>query len=73
MVLSEYTAPRWSQDGSRVFVGIKEQEPEVAAADSNKANVDIWHWKDQTPQSVQIVQLQQLRRATFPAAIIVTA
>ncbi len=71
MVLSEYAAPRWSSDGSRLFVGVKPQEPEVAAADSNKANVDIWHWKDQTPQSVQIVQIQQLRRATFPAVILV--
>jgi dipeptidyl aminopeptidase/acylaminoacyl peptidase len=73
MVVSEYTQPRWSKDGSRVFVGIKEQEQEVAAADSNKANVDIWHWKDQTPQSVQIVQLQQLRRATLPAVILVSS
>ncbi len=71
MVLSEFSTPRWSKDGSRIFVGIKEQEPEVAAADSNKANVDIMHWKDQTPQLVQIVQLQQLRRATFPAVVLV--
>ena len=71
MVLSEYMAPRWSTDGSRVFVGVKEQEPEVAAADSNKANVDVWHWKDQTPQSVQQVQIQQLRRATLPAVVLV--
>src|SRR5262249_46444311 len=71
MVLSEYTPPRWSKDGSRVFIGLKEQEQEVAAADSNKANVDIWHWKDQTPQSVEIVHLQQLRRATLPAVILV--
>ena len=73
MVLSEYSSPRWSKDGSRIFVGVKEQEPEIAGADSNKANVDIWHWKDQTPQSVQIVQLQQLRRATTPAVILVTS
>ena len=72
-VLSEYAAPRWSKDGSRIFVGLKEQEHEIAAADSNKANVDIWHWKDQTPQSVQIVQLQQLRRATLPAVILVSS
>jgi dipeptidyl aminopeptidase/acylaminoacyl peptidase len=71
MVLSEYSAPRWSKDGSRLFVGIKEQEPEIAATDSNKANVDIMHWKDQSPQLVQIVQIQQLRRATFPAVILV--
>lgn len=69
MVISEYTPPRWSKDGTRLFVGVKEQEREVAAADSNKANVDVWHWKDKEPQSVQIVQLQQLRRATYPAAV----
>lgn len=73
MVLSEYAAPRWSKDGSRIFVGVKEQEAEVPASDSIKANVDIWHYKDQTPQSVQIVQLQQLRRATFPAVILVAS
>ncbi len=71
MVLSEYAAPRWSKDGSRIFVGVKEQEAEVPASDSIKANVDIWHYKDQTPQSVQIIQLQQLRRATFPAVVLV--
>ncbi len=67
MVLSEYTAPRWSKDGSRVFVGIKEQEPEILASDSTKANVDVWHWRDAQPQSQQIVQVAQLRRATYPA------
>ena len=67
VVLSEYTAPRFSKDGARVFVGIKEQEPELAPADSNKANVDVWHWKDAQPQSQQIVQVAQLRRATMPA------
>ncbi len=71
MVLSEYATPRWSRDGSRVFVGIKEQEAEIPASDSTKANVDVWHWKDQTPQSVQIVQLAQLRRATYPAVVFV--
>ena len=67
VVLSEYTAPRFSKDGARVFVGIKDQEPELAAADSSKANVDVWHWKDAQPQSQQIVQVAQLRRATMPA------
>ena len=69
-VLSEYTAPRWSKDGSRVFVGIKEQEPEVAAADSSKANVDVWHWRDAEAQSVQMVRLAQERRATYPGAVL---
>jgi hypothetical protein len=69
MVLSEFTAPRWSPDGTRLYVGIKEQEPEIAATDSIKANVDVFHWKDVVPQSVQIVQLAQTRRATYPAVI----
>jgi dipeptidyl aminopeptidase/acylaminoacyl peptidase len=69
MVLSEFTAPRWSKDGSRVFVGLKEQEAEIPAADSIKANVDVWHWKDAQPQSQQIVQVAQLRRATLPAMV----
>jgi dipeptidyl aminopeptidase/acylaminoacyl peptidase len=68
-VVSEYSAPRWSTDGARLFIGIKAQEPEVAAADSVKANVDVWHYKDQTVQSVQIVQIQQQRRATLPAVV----
>lgn len=71
MVVSEYTAPRFSKDGSRIFIGIKEQEAEVAAADSLKANVDVWHWKDPEPQTVQVVRLQQERRATLPAAYLV--
>ena len=70
-VISEYTAPRWSKDGSRLFFGIKEQEKEVTAADSLKANVDVWHWKDPEIQSVQIVRVQQERRATYPAALLV--
>ena len=68
-VISEYTAPRWSKDGSMLFIGVKEQEAEITAADSTKANVDVWHYKDVEAQSVQIVRLQQERRATYPAAL----
>ncbi len=71
MVLSEFTAPRWSKDGSRVFIGIKEQTREIPESEQTKADVDVWHWKDQTPQSVQVVQLEQLRRATYPAVVFV--
>lgn len=69
MVVSEYTPPRWSPDGTRLFIGIKEQEPEILATDSIKANVDVFHYKDVVPQSVQIVQIAQTRRATYPAVL----
>ncbi|HEY7236877.1 MAG TPA: prolyl oligopeptidase family serine peptidase [Gemmatimonadaceae bacterium] len=70
MVLSEFATPRFSRDGSRVFVGIKEQEAEPAKSDDPRANVDVWHWKDPDPQSVQMIRIQQLRRATTPASIV---
>ena len=71
MVLSEFATPRFSKDGSRIFVGIKEQDADPAKSDEPQANVDVWHWKDPDPQSVQVVRLQQLRRETYPAAVVV--
>lgn len=69
MVISEFTAPRWSNDGARILVGMKEQEDEKQATNEPQANVDVWHWKDDQPQSVQIVQLNQARRATKAALV----
>ncbi len=73
MVISELAAPRWSRDGSRIFLGVKEQEPEAPVSSEPKANVDVWHWKDDNVQSVQIVQLAQTRRATTSASYDVKA
>ena len=69
MVISEFTAPRWNTSGDRLLVGLKEQESEKPATTEPQANVDVWHWKDDQPQSVQIIQVNQARRATFAAAI----
>jgi dipeptidyl aminopeptidase/acylaminoacyl peptidase len=68
-VLSEMATPRWARDGSRIYLGIKEQEADPStpgAGAEPKANVDVWHWKDAEVQSVQIVRLAQERRATLP-------
>ncbi len=70
-VLSEFAAPHWSADGSRVFVGIKEQEKEPPRSEEPQANVDVWHWKDAEVQSVQMVRLQQELRQTFASAVLV--
>ncbi len=69
MVVSEFTAPRWSSDGDRVLVGLKEQEDEKPESNDPQANVDVWHWQDDDPQSVQIVQLNNARRATKAAVL----
>jgi dienelactone hydrolase len=69
-VLSELAAPRWTRDGAKIYVGIKDQEPDPTAAPLNfepKANVDVWHWKDAEVQSVQMIRLSQERRSTLPA------
>ena len=67
LVLSELSALRWTRDGSRIYVGLKEQEPDKSASTEPQANVDVWHWKDAEVQSVQVVRLAQERRATLPA------
>jgi dipeptidyl aminopeptidase/acylaminoacyl peptidase len=66
-VVSELTPLRWTRDGSRVYVGLKDQEPDKTASTEPQANVDVWHWKDPEVQSVQMIRLQQERRATLPA------
>ena len=79
MVLSEFSTPRFSKDGARLFVGLKEQDAEPPKPCSDRpecepqANVDVWHWRDPDPQSVQMIRIQQLRRATQPAAVLIAA
>ena len=68
LVLSEDASPEWSPDGARVFVGLKLQKPAPPEGDEPRANVDVWHWKDERVQSVQQVRAQQDRRYTYAAA-----
>ena len=70
-VLSEFATPRWSDDGSRVLVGIKQQEAALPKSEEPQADVDVWHWKDAEVQSVQMVRIQQERRATFASSVLV--
>jgi dipeptidyl aminopeptidase/acylaminoacyl peptidase len=72
-VLSEFATPQWTKDGSKIFVGIKEQEPEPPTSNEPQANVDVWHWKDAVPQSEQMIRLAQDRRATLPAAFVIAS
>ncbi len=58
----------WSEDLTRVFCGIKEQEkvPEKRQEDEDPpADVDIWHWQDETLQSVQKLQATQDQNFTY--------
>jgi len=70
MVVSERGELAWSPDLSRIFLGIKEQEAEPEKFDEPKANVDVWHWKDERVQSVQMVRADADRRATYRSALV---
>jgi dipeptidyl aminopeptidase/acylaminoacyl peptidase len=68
-VASELQALTWSEDGNRIFFGIKEQEEVVEESDEPEADVDVWHWKDERIQSVQMVQAAGDRRSTDQAVL----
>ncbi len=75
LVISERGTLTWSPDHSKIFVGLKGQEARPAAVrDSNAVvepvgNVDVWHWKDDYIQPVQMVRAQQDRNRTYAAAV----
>ena len=70
--ISDNAAPRFSQNGQRVFFGTSER-PEPPRADSanteDRVVVDIWNWKDPLLQPMQLRQLEQERRRTYEAMV----
>ena len=64
-VLSELGNLNWSQDGSKLFLGIKEQEKKEKPSKEKVANVDVWHWKDEQIQSVQMQRASRDRNYTY--------
>ena len=52
-----YRRPRWSDDGSVLFVGLKAREPKLlakAAGDSTeRVEIEVWHYRDVRPQYAQ--------------------
>lgn len=70
MVVCDKGALSWSTDYSKLFFGLKEQEdePEKKKKDADPvANVDIWHWKDERIQSVQMKQAERDKNFTYRA------
>ena len=68
-VISEFRAPSFSEDGERVYFGIKAQEDVIEEAEDSRADVVVWHWKDKQVQSRQEVQAGRDRRATLLSAL----
>lgn len=73
-VLSELADTRWTEAGTRVVVGIKEQDDEIEDdPDAEKPDVDVWHWADDRLQSRQRVQAAADRRYTYTSVFNVEA
>src|SRR5262249_5672095 len=71
LVLSDRGPLTFSQDGSRLFLGVAPPpEPEKAddaAAAEDKVVVDLWHWKDDYVQPMQKARAEQERGHSFRA------
>lgn len=72
-VISENRAPGFSIDNSLIYFGITEQDDKVEKKKDAPpmANVDIWHWKDERIQSVQMKQAARDKRFTYLSAVVV--
>ncbi len=70
MVVSDQAAPRFSQDGQRLYVGTA-PPPAPPAADGAPAprGVDLWHWQDPLLQPMQRVRAQQERNRNYRAVV----
>ncbi|HBE67983.1 MAG TPA: S9 family peptidase [Planctomycetaceae bacterium] len=70
-VISEFSDLEFSDDGSMVFFGVKEQKEKKDSpkADDERANVDVWHWQDDRVQSVQQRRASRDRRSTYASVL----
>ncbi|MFC2158283.1 prolyl oligopeptidase family serine peptidase [Acidobacteriota bacterium] len=65
MVISQFGSLSFNEDVSMVFLGIKEQKKKEKPNKDKVANVDVWHWKDEEIQSVQMIRARRNREATY--------
>ena len=67
MVISQFGSLSWNQYATKVFLGIKEQETKEKSEDSDEKapDVDVWHWKDEEIQSVQMRRARRNREFTY--------
>ena len=70
MVVSDQAAPRFSQDGQRLYLGTA-PPPAPPAPEGAPAprGVDLWHWQDPLLQPMQRVRAQQERNRNYRAVV----
>jgi len=68
--VSENSRIYFSENGKRLFFGtaaIPMQEPKDTLTDDEKVSVDIWNWKDDRLQPMQLKQLKDDQKKAFDA------
>lgn len=74
MVISQFGSLSWNTDATKVFFGLKEQKEKEKKKEKEKekptnkdkvADVDVWHWKDEEIQSVQMRRARRDREFTY--------
>ncbi len=72
MIISENGGLRFSEDGTSVFFGIRPQEKKVKMSKDTVPNVDVWHWRDEYIQSVQMRRAEQNKKFTYLCSVELT-
>ncbi len=67
-VISEKGSLQFSDDGSFVLFGIKEQAEKIELGRDSVANLDVFHWNDETINSVQQRRAQRNMNFTYWAS-----
>lgn len=70
-IISENSAPQFSDDFSFYFLGIAKQDIKISKKkDADPiANVDLWHWNDKRIQTVQKKQASRDKKLTYLSAV----
>jgi len=68
--VSEFNAPKFSRDGSKLFFGTNKiviQTPEDSLLANEKSKVDVWSWHDKQLQPMQLKRLKQELKRNYLA------
>ncbi|MBJ2174411.1 S9 family peptidase [Aureibaculum sp. A20] len=69
LTISNYGNLTWNEAGTQITFGVKAQKDVIKKDDLLKADVDVWHYKDERIQSRQAVQAKRDEKATYTAVL----
>lgn len=69
MIISDNGNISFSEDAKTILFGIRSQEKKIKMSKDTVANVDVWHWKDEQIQSVQMRRAEQEKKFTYLSSI----